>query len=124
MNLHDRTDAPTPEIAGVEARLAAWAAWMRRDSARLGYPRRVAGVASGYVSQSFDDLCEQVDDRTDRIVDACISDLLSAQCCAVHSVWLGSRWVIGEITGQDLSTCYLAAVDTLTRRLPMKGVIL
>ena len=109
---------------GVEARLSSWAVWMRRDSGRLGYPQRVPGVASGYVSQSFEDLCDQVDDRVDRIVDACIRDLISAQCCAVHSVWLGSRWVIGEITGQDRERCYAEAIEVLARRLPMKGVVL
>lgn len=112
------------QASGIDAHLSSWARWMRQDSGRLGYPRHVPGIASGYVSQSFEDMCDAVDDRVDRIVDACIRDLVSAQCCAVHSVWLGSRWVIGEITGQDLQDCYAGALETLTRRLPMKGVIL
>lgn len=80
-------------MTDLDALLARWAAWMRVDDTRLGYPRKAAVVASGAGSQSFDELCAvHLDTPEIEATDAAIRSLGRAQEAAIHSVWLRARW--------------------------------
>lgn len=69
-----------------------WAHWMRKDteSRHLGYPSRSAGMSSGYVSKTFDEMCEYIDIERVLIINALVCDLVPAQSAAIHHRYLGT----------------------------------
>lgn len=79
--------------------LQEWARWMRRDTAarHLGYPSRSAGMQSGYISKTFDEMCESGDMERVLIINSLIDDMgdalsdtyNSAQVAALHHCYLG-----------------------------------
>lgn len=108
------------QLAPIEHLISEWARWMREPDNRLGYPRRVPMMASGGGSETFDDLCERADRVRARAMDACIRSLPAGPCAAVHSVWLGSRWVLDWL---DRDECYAEAVARLPRVCAVRGVL-
>ena len=69
-----------------------WAHWMRKDTdtRRLGYPSRSAGMQSGYVSKTFDEMCENGDLERVMIINAIVSDLTPAKSAAINHRYLGT----------------------------------
>lgn len=108
------------DLAPLECLLSEWAHWMSHEKVGRGYPSRAAGLSSGGSSESFEDLCERADQQRARTVDAVIRSLPTGPCAAVHSVWLGSRWVIDWM---DRAECYAQACDRLPAELNRRGVV-
>ncbi len=69
-----------------------WAHWMRKDtdSRRLGFPSRSAGMQSGYVSKTFEEMCENGDVERVMIINSIVGDLDSTQAAAIHHRYLGT----------------------------------
>lgn len=108
------------DLAPLECLLAEWAEWMSHEKVGRGYPSRAAGLSSGGSSESFEDLCERADAQRARTVDAVIRSLPTGACAAVHSVWLGSRWVLDWM---DRGEHYAIACERLPVELARRGVI-
>ena len=108
------------DLVQLDRILAEWADWMSHEKVGRGYPSRAAGLSSGGSSESFEDLCERADQQRARTVDAVIRSLPTGACAAVHSVWLGSRWVLEWM---DRAECYAQAVDRLPVELNRRGVV-
>ena len=108
------------DLAQLDRILAEWADWMSHEKVGRGYPSRAAGLSSGGSSESFEDSCERADTQRAKTVDAVIRSLPSGPCAAVHSVWLGSRWVLEWM---DRAECYAQAVDRLPAELNRRGVV-
>ena len=108
------------DIAPLEALLSEWAQWMSHEKVGRGYPSRVPIFSSGGSSESFEDLCERADAQRARTVDAVIRSLPTGACAAVHSVWLGSKWVLDWM---DRAECYAQAVERLPVELNRRGVV-
>ena len=108
------------DIAPLEALLSEWAQWMSHEKVGRGYPSRAAMFATGGASESFEDLCERADAQRARTVDAVIRSLPTGACAAVHSVWLGSKWVLDWM---DRGECYAQAVERLPVELNRRGVV-
>lgn len=71
--------------------LTDWAKWQKGYSLKLGFPSKSVGLESGYVSHTFDELCEQADHSRMQIVDCAVNDLESpAQKAAIHHRYLGT----------------------------------
>jgi hypothetical protein len=79
-------------IDTVICELKDWAHWMRKDTdaRHLGYPSRSAGMQSGYVSQTFDEMCESSDIDRVLIINSLVNDLVDTQKAAIHHKYLGS----------------------------------
>ena len=108
------------DLAQLDRILAEWADWMSHEKVGRGYPSRAAGLSSGGSSESFEDLCERADAQRARTVDAVIRSLPTKTCAAVHSVWLGSRWVLEWM---DQAECYAQAVERLPIELNRKEIV-
>ena len=67
-----------------------WADWMHSGSVGRGYPRRSAGISTGYVLDSFDDMCERMDAQVCRVVDSCVDDLPPNQSAAIYRCYLSA----------------------------------
>jgi len=69
-----------------------WARWMRKDteSRHLGYPSRSPGMQSGYVSQTFSEMCEASDIDRVLIINSLVNDLIDAQRAAISHKYLGT----------------------------------
>lgn len=78
-------------VDAVKLELKDWAHWMRKDteSRHLGYPSKSAGMASGYISKSFDEMCESSDMNRVLIINSLINDLIAAQRAAISHSYLG-----------------------------------
>lgn len=74
----------------LEEYLISWASWMRRAEEVRGYPRRAQLLETGGASKSFEDMCDDLDNRLAVATDAAIGDLPPAQQCAIHTAYLGA----------------------------------
>ena len=108
------------DLAPLECLLAEWAEWMSHEKVGRGYPSRAAMFTTGGASESFEDLCERADAARIRTVDAVIRSLPTGACAAVHSVWLGSKWVLDWM---DRGECYAQACERLSIELNRRGVV-
>jgi hypothetical protein len=70
-----------------------WARWMKKDSHRLGYPRKSSYFSSGGESTSevFEDMLSKSDMNNVKIVDAIIDDLPIKQKQAINYRFLGGN---------------------------------
>ena len=109
------------DLPAVETLIGEWARWMRTESVGRGYPRRVSAMSTGGASDDFDDLCDRADRARAQQMDACIRSLPAGPCAAVHSVWLGSRWVLDWM---ERDACYAQALLQLPRICSSRGVVL
>lgn len=77
----------------VEYWLVNWARWCRKSPHKLGYPSKVCLIVSGGESQRTEDWEEETYEaiwkRNCAAMDALISDLPPAQCCAIRHVYAG-----------------------------------
>ena len=88
--LMDRPDIPDR----VDYWLLQWGRWCRYTPDKLGYPSKVTGIVSGGVRN--DDWEEETGQsiwrRNCATMDALISGLPPAQCCAVRHVYAGDAF--------------------------------
>lgn len=110
-----RDDDRAKAVVGM---LSEWADWMRGDEAGRGYPRKSAMLQSGYVSSTFEDLCDLADAQRCRIVDACIDDLPPNQRAAIYRCYLASVFRMRDYEGSLIAAH--GALDVAFRK---KGVL-
>lgn len=99
--------------------LEAWAGWQAAYSPRLGYAPKSAGLESGYVSQTFDEMCDSADDYALKAVDAAVDDLLPALRAALYRRYLSAVFRLHRMSYEEALS---QAHDELLVRLPRKGV--
>lgn len=77
-------------IDAVILELTDWARWMRKDTntRHLGYPSRSLGMESGYISSTFDEMCETADLERVMVINSLVNDLVPAQRGAVEYKYL------------------------------------
>lgn len=96
-----------------------WADWTRQYKIDLGYPRRSAGLSSGYVSSTFDELCEPVDDARLQVINKCVYDLdTPAKQAAIFHRYLHSVYRM-----RDYPKTLEQAHCDLTEKLVRAGVL-
>lgn len=89
--------AETPKIPErVDYWLTEWARWMYSEPTRLGYPHKSMGIRTGGEDRRTEDWEEDENQairlRNCEAMDALISDLPPAQCCAIRSIYAGDVW--------------------------------
>lgn len=98
--------------------ISEWADWMRGDKVGEGYPAKSSFLQSGYVSSTFEDLCDSADAQRNRIVDSCIDDLPPNQNAAIYRCYLAAVFRMRDYEGS-----LIAAHDTLEGAFVRKGVL-
>lgn len=98
--------------------LANWAAWIRHDDHRLGYPSRASGGIGSTGSREFDAMVATADARCAEAVDAILDDLPKPDRAAVYSIHIEAVWFGPE----PLSDVYCRACDQIRNRLDAKGI--
>lgn len=108
------------DIQRLEWHLQNWADWMRRPSNRLGYPTHSLCIASGGGStvDAFEIMCEEVDAKCARAMDAMIDSLPPNQAMAINHKWLASVYRM-----RDMETAYEMALDNLLTMAERRGMI-
>ena len=91
---------------------------MHSGSVGRRYPKRSTGISSGYVSASFDEMCEESDAQRCRIVDSCVDDLIPAQNAAIHRCYLSSVYRL-----RDYEQSLVDAHARLEESFRRKGVL-
>lgn len=84
------------DVVGI---LTDWRDWMKGYSSRTGYPKRSAGFQSGYVSSTFEDMCDEADAHRNRVVDTCIDDLPPNQNAAIYRCYLSAVYRLRDYEG-------------------------
>lgn len=108
------------QMEAVIVELEDWARWMQGYKMKLGYPSRSAGMESGYVSQSFDEMCEQADQVRCRIVDCAVNDLEApALKAAIHHRYLGT---VVRFPRNNLPELLLEAHIAVEKNLRKRGI--
>jgi len=104
----------------VDFHLRNWRDWMHRDSLRIGYPSKSAGLESGYISgdDAFDDLCLKADEHAARVVDALIDGMPQDESCAIHHAYLHACYRL-----RDFDASFESACQKLLRGMVAKGLI-
>ena len=98
--------------------LELWADWMQADNPKLGYKTKSSGFMSGSI-HSFEDLEDEVDNKSAQIVDKCIDDLSPIERTAINVRWLNERTLINPIM---IDTHYGVALSKLSTKLQEKGL--
>lgn len=85
----DNTDAKRI-LDTVVLELKDWARWMRKDNSprHLGYPSRSPGMESGYISATFDEMCETADLERVLVINSLVNDLAHSQRGAIEHKYL------------------------------------
>lgn len=108
-------------LEALVALLEDWAEWQRSYKPRLGYPSRSLTCYSES-SQTFEDMCESVDNQTFATVDACVQDLVPSHRAAVMR-----RYGIAAVfrfPRDNYEQCLMLAHEVLIKALPRKGIII
>lgn len=111
---HERARAEA--VIGI---LIDWAKWQHGYSIRLGYPPKSCGLQSGYVSASFDDMCEASDRQRNEIVEACIDDLPTP----AHKAAIHRRYLAAVFRMRDYETTLAEAHIKLQTAFQSKGIL-
>lgn len=98
--------------------LELWADWMKSDNSKLGYKTKSTGFMSGSI-HSFEDLEDEVDGKSAKIVDKCIDDLSPIERTAINVRWLNERTLINPIM---IDTHYGVALNKLAIKLQENGL--
>lgn len=97
-----------------------WAQWMHGYQGVQGYATRSAGMQSGYVSLTFDEMCESMDACICEAINASINDLPLPQQSAIMHKYLRAAFRFPR--GNYLNSLE-AAHETLLVKLTKKGVV-
>lgn len=98
--------------------LELWADWMQADNPKLGYKTKSSGFMSGSI-HSFEDLEDEVDNKSAQIVDKCIDDLNAIERTAINVRWLNERTLVNPIM---IDVHYNVAISKLAKKLQEKGL--
>lgn len=98
-----------------------WARWQSWYSPRVGYPSRVAMLASD-ASQSFEDMCESMDGNIMQAIEAAVEDLPPAKKAAIHKRY--GICAVYRFPRDDYELQLLAAHEELLRTLPKRNVVI
>ena len=93
-----------------------WRDYMKHHNSGLGYKTRSTGFNTGGV-HSFDDLGNEMDNESARIVDKVIDDLPTPQKTSIYIVYLGQKSMIDI---KVLENYYDSALVMLQKRLTDK----
>lgn len=113
-----KQEAERARAEAVVRLLLDWADWMKGYHTKLGFGTKSAGLQSGFVSASFDEMCEQADYQRNEIVDSCVNDLPPNQSAAIHHRYCASVYRMRDYEGSLLD-----AHERLTVTLRSKGVL-
>lgn len=95
-----------------------WRSYMKSDNNKLGYKSKSTGFNTGGV-HSFDDMADEVDSESARIVDRVIDDLPTPQKTSIYIVYLGQKSMIDIKVLEDY---YDSALVMLQKRLTEKNL--
>ena len=98
--------------------LDVWHDYMKGNTTKLGYPSKAAGFMSSGIS-SFDDMSDEIDINSARIVDQVIDDLPMLQKDAIYYIYLGQKV---KMTDTQLEINYDLALDALRVKLTEKNL--
>ena len=99
--------------------MSEWADWQKGFRMKLGYPTHSAGMG-GCGMQTFEDMCESVDNETMRIVDGVVQeDLAPIERAAI----LRRYGVAAVFRFRDYEGALMQAHERLMVLLPKKGCI-
>ena len=98
--------------------LVLWRDYMKHHNSGLGYKTRSTGFNTGGV-HSFDDLGNEMDNESARIVDKVIDDLPTPQKTSIYIVYLGQKSMIDI---KVLENYYDSALVMLQKRLTEKNL--
>lgn len=119
-NKRDNMKIDEMNIFRLRVLLEEWADWQKGYRVRIGYPGRSAGFcAGGYVSRTFDEMCEDSDRDISALVDAAINDLVPVQSAAIYRRYLGALFRSVRV---PYETALIDAHIALMASLPKKGV--
>lgn len=99
-----------------------WANWQKGYSGIKGFPSRSIGLQSGYVSSSFEDLCDSVDNAVCVSVDTAIDDLAKPEAAAIRK-----RYGVASVfrfPRDNYAQLLSDAHFKLMEELPKKGVVI
>ena len=99
-----------------------WANWQRGYSGIKGYPSHSIGLQSGYVSSTFEDMCDSVDNEVFRAIDAAVSDLVAGQAAAINKRYGVSA--VFRFPRGNYEELLIEAHQVLMTTLPKKGVVI
>lgn len=106
----------------IEARvlfyLDLWQSFMKTNKNNLGYPSAAAGFLTGGIS-SFEDLADESDSQSARVVDSVIDDLPTNQKEAIYFAYLGQNTKLDD---RVIKAYHDKAIDTLCRKLSEKNL--
>jgi hypothetical protein len=95
-----------------------WREYMRSDNNKLGYKSKSTGFNTGGI-HSFEDMADELDYESAKIVDRVIDDLPYPQREAVNIFYLGINTMMDLDTLEQL---YDTALIMLQKRLPEKNL--
>lgn len=98
--------------------LEMWRDYMKSDNHRLGYKTKSSGFMTGSI-HSFEDLEDEVDSSSAKIVDKCIDDLNAIEKTSVYVRWMGEVTLVNPIM---IDTHYGVALSKLAKKLQEKGL--
>jgi hypothetical protein len=104
----------------LEYLLENWRDWMRHDNNRLGYPTHtlVAVGGGGSCIDAFEIMCDEVDEKQAKQLDALIDSLAPSQKAAVHHKWLSAVYRL-----RDMEMSYELALDNLMTMADRRGIV-
>ena len=109
------------ELDYVEQALLDWARYMRADEPVKGFPRSVPGLSNGGASQSFEDMCDAMDMKLARTVDAVIRDLHPTEQAVLMHTYLAAVWRFNRADAEEV---LVSAKENVRVGLKRKGYYL
>lgn len=106
------------ELGRVIYYLDMWREYMKSDNNKLGYKSKSSGFHTGGV-HSFDDIADEVDNNSVRVVDKVIDDLPSFQRNAIYVIYLGQKTMMDM---KVLDRYYDNAIAMLQQKLTEKNL--
>lgn len=108
------------QMEAVIVELEDWARWMHGYRMKLGFPSKSVGLESGYVSQTFEDMCDKEDSKRMIVVDCAVNDLESPTLkAAIHHRYLGT---VIRFPRNNLPELLLEAHIAVHRNLRKRGI--
>lgn len=106
------------EIGRVLYYLDMWRDYMRSNDSKLGYKSKASGFHTGGV-HSFDDIADEVDNHSVRVVDKVIDDLPAFQRNSIYVIYLGNKTMMDM---KVLERYYDNAIAMLQTKLTEKNL--
>jgi hypothetical protein len=95
-----------------------WRSYMKHDNMKLGYKTKSSGFLTGSI-HSFEDLEDEVDNKSAKTVDKCIDDLSTIERTAIYVRIMGEKTLVNPIM---IDMHYDIALSKLAKKLPEQGL--